>query len=190
MAEEKKIEKVISGEAHLKKKSILNGYINTDGEKVKDYLVHDILIPGAMALASTFLICAVETIFGKPNSVSRERERDSRRGRTERVSYDRYYDEDRRDRTAAARYSSGRRGGRDFQDAVVDTRWEAEEVVDHMYKILGDYKAVSVADLMDLVGMKHVYTDNDWGWKDLTDVRIRKCSGGYLIDMPRAEALD
>ena len=56
------------------------------------------------------------------------------------------------------------------------------------------YGIARVADLYDLVGERHEYTDNDYGWTNISNaeaVRVRTEDGyGYAIKMPRALPID
>mgnify|MGYP006874877087 FL=1 len=49
---------------------------------------------------------------------------------------------------------------------------------------------VSVADLYDLVGITGKVTDNNFGWTDLRNASVTRDRDGYLINLPRAIALD
>ena len=59
-----------------------------------------------------------------------------------------------------------------------------------MNELLEDYKMVSVADLYDLVGITGKVTDNNFGWTDLRNASVTRDRDGYLINLPRAIALD
>lgn len=71
------------------------------------------------------------------------------------------------------------------------TRGEAEEVLSQMEAMLDRYKLVRVADLYDMAGITHDYTDNDYGWTNLRSADIvRTRDGWYMIRLPRAVPID
>ena len=59
-----------------------------------------------------------------------------------------------------------------------------------MDDILEKYGMVSVADLYDLVGVTGNYTDNKYGWTNLSNAEIVRVRDGYQIKLPRARVLD
>ena len=77
-----------------------------------------------------------------------------------------------------------------YIDIGADSREEADEVLARMDELLTDYKMVSVADFYDLVGITGKTTDNRYGWTDLRSASVIRDRDGYLIKLPRAEALE
>lgn len=77
----------------------------------------------------------------------------------------------------------------DFDDIVIATRSEAESVLDNMSGLLDQYQFVTVGDFYDIVGVTSSYTDNKWGWKDIRGAGIRRVPNGYVLDLPRPEAV-
>jgi hypothetical protein len=72
---------------------------------------------------------------------------------------------------------------------VVDTRYDAELVLDSLNDCITEYGRATVGDFYDLVGYDTENTDYKWGWTDLSAARVRKIRGGWLIDLPRAKSL-
>ena len=52
------------------------------------------------------------------------------------------------------------------------------------------YGLVRVADLYDLVGITGNYTDNKYGWTNITRAEIVRTRDGFMIKMPRAVPID
>lgn len=100
------------------------------------------------------------------------------------ASYRNYYD-----------HRDDRLRGRDtgyynYDEIVLDSYGEAEEVLDKMSEILKEYGMVRVADLYELVGITGSYTDNAYGWTDMRSARSERVrGGGYLIKLPRPQRL-
>lgn len=185
-AEKKKVEKVISGTAKRKQKSgtnkLMDTFISEDASSVKNYIIMDVLVPAIKNALADIIINGVNmTLFGDT-----KRSSSGRRSASDRVSYNRYYD-DRDGRPAATTRS---RTAYDFDDVVLDTRGEAEEVLSSMDELMDTYKMVTVADLYDLVGTSCNYTDNKYGWTNIRNAEIIRVRDGYKIKMPKAIPLD
>ena len=48
---------------------------------------------------------------------------------------------------------------------------------------------VSVADLNDIIGVTGSYTDNKYGWYDLSSAQITRDKSGYALKLPRVRPL-
>ena len=184
--ERKKVEKVVKGAVRTKKKSEIRKFADVfvaeDASTVKSYLVQDLLIP---SIKNTILDLIIEgaTIIFKGES-GRSRKSGSS---VDYVSYRRYADRDRKDER---RYSSVR-SSYGFDDIVLQSRGEAEEVLSRMDELLETYGFVTVADLYDLVGMSCNYTDNKYGWTNLRNAEpVRVRGGDYMLRLPKAYPID
>lgn len=78
----------------------------------------------------------------------------------------------------------------EFDDIILSSRGEAEEVLDRLRDLISQYDAATVADLYDLVGLTGNFADNRWGWYDLKSASVRPIRGGYLLNLPRTQAID
>lgn len=47
-----------------------------------------------------------------------------------------------------------------------------------------------MTDFYNAMGMTAEFTDDNYGWTDLTGIRVRKIRDGYILDLPRTEQLD
>lgn len=72
-----------------------------------------------------------------------------------------------------------------FDQIVVSSRAEAEEIVSSLVGRITGYGCATVADLYDMVGIKSKFTDTNWGWIELKDVTLRNTDHGWLIDLPK-----
>jgi hypothetical protein len=82
------------------------------------------------------------------------------------------------------------RARHDFDEIVLDSRTEAEQVIDQMYEVINRYGSITVADLYELVGISSAHTDNKWGWTDLSGAGVSRLRDGYLLDLPDPAPLD
>lgn len=177
---EKKVEKVVSGTVKTRKKSGLQKFasifVPEDVEDVKGYIIEDIVVPAVKDI----ILDAVRVVLGVEK-------RSSSRNSTSRASYRKYYDDrDRRD----SREPRGVRTSIDFDDIILDTRAEAENVLQQMDDLIATYQLVSIADLHDLVGESSNYTDNKYGWTNIRTASVVRVRDGYMIKLPKALPLD
>lgn len=194
----KKVEKVISGEAKRRKKPLRKRFAETfiggdDAVSVWSYIVNDVLVPAAKDMVSDALREGVERVlFGE----SRSR---GPRGRSSSsyVSYNQVrpsspYSRREEPRREDPRREMTRRGraSHDFDEIVIDTKVEAEEVLDSMFALLEQYEIVTVADLYEMLGQTSEYTDAKYGWSDLRGSGVTRIKGGYLLDLPKPQPLD
>lgn len=190
--EKRKLQKVVKGKVRTKKKSgtsrFMETFLTEDLNNVKSYVIGEVLIPAAKKALSDIVTNGIDMILYGEAGASRRRE--SRSG--SRVSYQRYYDEDRRDRRDRdrERYSVRSRSGYNFDDIIFDTRGEAENVLIAMEQEIDNYGIVSVADLYELVGITGNYTDNKYGWTSLNTADVTRCRDGYMLRLPRALPID
>jgi hypothetical protein len=109
------------------------------------------------------------------------------------VSYNSYSnrDRDRRDDRRDRDRSSVARARHNFDDIILETRGEAEEVLSCLADLTQDYGQASVADLYDLVGITGQFTDNKWGWTDISSASATRArNGGYVLNLPKPILLD
>lgn len=174
---------VVSTKKSLGKK-FSETFLKEDLGEVRDWLIFDMIIPGLKNAALDMLSMV---FFGETRSRDYRRDRDDRR-----TNYRSYYkSSNSRDSRSSRRDSRRDHDDRvDIRDIVLRYRDDAERVVDEMAERIRKNDSVSVADLLDLIGETSKYTDNDYGWKDERDIRIRRVSSGYLIDVPEPEYLE
>lgn len=183
---EKKVKKVVNGSVKAKKKSEIQKFadvfIQEDAQKVKSYILMDVLVPAVKKAISDIVTNGIDMIlYGDTGHTKKS-------GSASKISYRSYYDKknERRD------YASNRtRTGYDYDDIILDNRGEAEEVLFRMDELIDTYGLVSVADFYDLVGITGNYTDNKYGWTDIRSASVVRVHGnGYMIKLPRALPLN
>ena len=72
---------------------------------------------------------------------------------------------------------------------LITNRADAEDVLDRLRDLINQFDVATVADFKELLGITGDFTDNTWGWDDLRSAGIRAVRGGYVIDLPRTQAL-
>lgn len=182
IAEREKKEKIISGIAKVKKKGktskFAEMFIAEDASSVKSYIVSDVLIPAAKKLVSDIVKDGIEMILYGGTS----RGKRTSGYRADYVSYNRYSDRKYDDRPRGESV----RSGYSYDDVYLESRGEAEEVLDQMSNIIEEYGMVSVMDLYDLVGITGQYTDNKYGWTNIRNAEPVRTRDGYMLKLPRA----
>lgn len=177
-SKEKKVEKVVSGKVK-KKGKFLDIIFSEDFDSVKDYIIFDVVIPNAKKIISEIVTKGSDMLlYGEARSTS------TKKTNTTKVSYNRYYDD-------SETYHRVRTGRYSFDDILLDSRGEAEELLFELNELIGEYGIVSVANFYDLVGIdSSTYTDNNYGWTDLRTAKIVRTRDGYTIKLPRAVPLN
>lgn len=182
---EKKVEKVIAGTVKSKKKGELQKFadvfISEDVDKVKSYILMDVLIPAVKKAISDIVTNGIDMVLYGETGRTKKNSPGSK------VSYRSYYDkrDDRRD------YDSPRtRTGYSYDDIILDNRGEAEDVLSKMDELISTYDFASVADLYDLVGITGNYTDNKYGWTDIRSASVVRVREGYMLKLPKALPLN
>lgn len=206
--ERKPLEQVTTGKVIVKKPSLGKRFravfVAEDGRSVGYHVLWDVAIPAVKDL----LYDAGQEALGR--SLGIDTRGGARRGGpinynalgstlASRVNYNRPgFMTDPRDRQQQAQQAQkavapGRNitlGKVSIDDILVASRIEADEVIGRMYNLVERYGRVTVADLFDLVGVTGEYTDENFGWVDLTGARPHRQGQGYRLDLPRPIQID
>lgn len=77
-------------------------------------------------------------------------------------------------------------------DIILETRKDAENVIDYINEIFKNYGVVYFADLCDLCGITGNYTDNKYGWIDSKSINkfyVVSSRYGYQLKYPEPVTL-
>ena len=186
---EKKVTQITKGVVKKQKKSLgkkfLETFLGDDIESVSAYLIHDVIVPAAKNMMSDTVSNGVEMLlFGQV--------RGSRTARSKNKSYVSYGNmyQDRPQAQSKKTQAPRNRARHNFDDIILEGRGEAEEVLSCLVDLCEDYGEATVADLYDLVGMTSNFTDNKYGWDNLSQATIQRVRDGYLIGLPKTIVLD
>lgn len=182
-AKEKKVTKVVSGNVKTREnkgRKFLGTFVASDANSVWETILMDVLVPSLKKLVSEGITTAADLfIYGE--SRGRDRGRSSSK-----VSYRSYYDD--RDRREERRRPVPSRF--DYDDLIFETRGEAEMVLKHMHGTIADYQLVTVGDMYDFAGVTAPYTAHNYGWTSIRSAEVRRVRDGYIIELPKAMAID
>jgi|SRR3954464_3517466 len=193
----KNIQRVTSGEPTRRKKSLRKQFTETfiagDARSSVRYVVLDIMIPAARDMVLDSGLGFLEKLM-----VGESR----RRGSTPPLSGATGYVDYRRVGGGIASAMGNRfvgpqrvanrqsRLAHNFDDIVIESRAEAEMVIDQLMEVVSRYGSATVADLYELVGLPTNHTDNRWGWTNLLGAGVTRIRNGFLLDLPDPHPID
>jgi hypothetical protein len=191
--ERKKLDKVIVGEAKQQKRSVWKRFSDSfaadTNQSVAEYVIYDVLIPAAKDLIFDTIRGALEMkMYGQKQGRGTNRDR----GRSYPTNYNSISYRGREIRSPQVEISRTARARHDFDDVILPTRGDAEQVLTELNDLVIDYKAASVADFYELCGLDSSFTDNKYGWTDLRGAYVSRAGrgGGYIINLPRTQPID
>lgn len=170
-------------------------FIAADAGSVFAFVVADVIVPQIKNLLRDVANETLERVFNG-NNRSRQPTRFGTGGSATHVSYNRFSTT--RPTQAVSTMSNGQaparrpadaRDSSDIGEIILGTRPEAEEILDTLMLDIDQYKRVSVASLVSLMGQTPTAPDHRWGWKDLSEADVKRVAGGYLLKLPPTEDL-
>lgn len=165
-------------------RKFLSEFLADDIHSIKEYILWDVLLPAVKNAISDTITNGIDMLlFGQTrgrvsNTVKRITPYNSFSGGSNRIVK---FNEPQQPKRNLAGYS--------YQEVILASRPEAEDVLAHMRMYLERYGVVSVSDLYDAVGEVPDMQDTKWGWTDLTGACIQRRSDGFIIVMPRVESI-
>lgn len=193
---QKKVEPVVEGKVVQKKPSVGRRFKESfmSGESAKTaagYVFFDVLIPAAKdALLKGVSQGFEKMLWGNVSGPTRTGARDPRfESPFGHVAYNRPSSSplrrgEPRDQLNRSRRMPG------WNELVFESRHEADEVLDGLFNLISQYQIASVADLYALSGLQTDHTMGKWGWTELRGSNVRQTGDGYLLMLPKPEALE
>lgn len=179
----KQIQKVVSGEVKRRKKSEVRRFADLflpeDVENVKNHVIYDVVIPSIKKAISD----TVNALLYSGNGSSKKSSTGSR------FSYERCFDD--RSVNGNKLKATSPKTSYTYDDVVLDSRGDAEAVLDKMAETIENYEFVTVAGLNEALGITGHYTDNNWGWYSIANARVdRLRGGGYRLRLSKPVPID
>lgn len=183
----KKVEKVITGGAKLKKKSELqklrDTFISEDIGNVKSYILKDVLVPRIRDAIADIIKNTTDMVF---YGTTRRTTTSSGKPIASKISYDGMFRGSTQNREPVKT-----RNGFDFDEITFQSRGDAELVLSTMEDMIEQYKVVTVGELYNLAD---VSTDNfmvyKYGWTDLHSAKAVPSTDGWVLKLPKAFPID
>lgn len=168
---------------------IKNRMFSEDAGSVGESVVSDVIIPKVQDLIVGAFKYMIDYVFyGKAGASSA-----SKRSGIGTVSYSNYYRPNGGSQpmpqlpmTAYARPNTIYQ----IKDILFNDRAEAEEVILAMQDTIIRYGSVTVGDFYDMIGQHGTYTDQKYGWRDLSQTSPVRYGGGWRIDFPKVTPID
>lgn len=176
-----KPEKVTSDIKIAKKsigKRLLDAFIPMPIDQIPGYLFDDILVPmikrGFVDLAHS----TINVIFqGKDSPIG------SGSQNKPYTSYSNFYYGGQSQRPQPTVQSSKKPAP---NEVIFPTHGQATEVLGHMMDYIQDYGRVRMSDFYQMVSISaYDFTDNYWGWTDLSSASVSGVRDGFIINFPR-----
>lgn len=194
--QDKQVKRVTSADAVRRKKPLgkqfSRTFIGGDAKTAAQYTLFNVLVPAAKeALVEAASSGFEKLIYGdtRPKR-GRQGMGGPSSGPLGYVSYNRTRGETQQPQQQKM-LSKRSRTRHDFDDIVINSRQEAEEVLDRLFDLVSKYNSATVADLYELTGLESSHTDHKWGWEDLQGATIgRVRGGGYLLNLPEPGYFD
>lgn len=173
-----------------KQKPLLTRMFGDHMPQVGTYILWDVLIPAAKSTISEIISNGIEMVlYGEPETKRRGGRLHRDRDRSY-VSYNSIFDRPGR-RSRQQEKPSGRgRSRHQFDDIIIESKPEAEEVLTVLVEAIEMYDTCAVADLYEAVGLPTDFTDHKWGWFNLSSAYVKRDRYGYSLVLPKPEPLE
>lgn len=186
--QEKKTGKIISGTVKKKKKSdvkkFLDVFIPEDIPNVKNRIFSTIITPAIKRIIDDGIDTIAEGV--RTFFLGEDYRPSNKQTTTNTISYRNYYDKSRTKIYPTEQDCVSRK----LDDLIFQSRRDVEEILLTLEEDINRYGIVSVADLYDLCGISHSYTDNNYGWTEVSDWEIVRTRNGFRLKIPRAMPID
>lgn len=184
---EKEPVKVVAKASRKKKSSFFQTFFQEDVASIGVYILTDVIVPTIKELIQNVLEGSLNAAFwGKTSSgrVSRSGGKDS----SSRTPYNSYY-QGGQSQNKPPVHSRAKRATLEFDDIVWSSRGDAESVLDYLVTRVNEFGSATVADLYEAADVGSDFTDDKYGWRDLSRASVTRVRNGYILDLPRAELL-
>lgn len=183
---EKNVESVVDGTVTTRTKSRFAESV----EKMWGYVTMDVILPAVKDMLSDAVAQGVDQLLFGESRGGRSARRRSGNNDTGYISYNKYTPANKSRPTETRHISDRARANHQFDEIILQTRDDAEAVLERLYDLVAQFSTATVSDLYSLIGEKGKYTDEMWGWKDMRGSTVRRVRSGFMLDLPAPEYLD
>lgn len=200
-----KLEKVVTGEVIRRKKPLGKRFRETfiggeDARSVWGYILEQVVVPSAKdMLVDAVTESANRAVYGSSSTSPLRKAAGRHAINAGHVAYNRFSNGGtatssstiRRDPRADPRpqLSHQARRTHQFDEILLATRVEGNEIIDRLFTVIDQYGQASVSDLYEMLGITAEFTDENWGWDELRGAGVVRTRDGYLLDLPKPEPL-
>ncbi|ASR83343.1 hypothetical protein SEA_MEDIUMFRY_47 [Arthrobacter phage MediumFry] len=176
-------EKVISGVVIERKpglgSKIRETFMGVSARETAEHVVMDVLVPQFRHMVADAGMQMVERLILGENRARPSSSSSSSAGRVRGYTAYNRYSESKGSESEAHNFRSNR-----VREVIVETRGDAQMVLDKLFEHIDRYNAVSVAYYYELVGITGTFTDHQWGWTNLNASGVSSVREGYRIELP------
>lgn len=181
--------KVVSGSTSIKKEGAFekfaHSFVQEDAKTIGNFVWSDVIVPAIKTTIADVVKNTLDMLFwGKSGT------RSSSNIPASRVSYSSMYKSQQASQARNVAQQSNKTYY--YDDISFDSRDDAMKVLKSMQEELTVYPVVSVAAFFDFAGRSRdgKYTDNKWGWTDLSTAKVYPANGRWWIEFPKAIPLE
>lgn len=187
----KKTKKVVTGPVARRKRK-QSSEVAKSFQSAWDYVLSEVLLPAARDMFYDGIVAGTGKMVYQEDRPRTSGPRGLSQSKGSYTSYNRYSNRKAPigDPDEPRRITKRARATHDFDEIVLTTRKEAEDVLDAMFEHLLEYDVATVSDLYDKLGIQPQYTDDNWGWTDIRGSGIRRIRGGYILEFPQPTHLE
>lgn len=192
-SERPRVERVVSGDVDRRRRGLGRKFKETfiagSLHGARDYVVNDVVVPTLKEMVYAMFQGGLQKLIFGDSRIRRDSPPPSYGDvNRPRINYSTQSSMTRSAPTRMVSRESKARGS--FDDIIISSRVEAQDVMDRMYDILSRYEMVLVADLYELTGVQTSHADHRWGWTHLRGAKVARLGDGrYLLDLPEPEPL-
>lgn len=185
--EKKKLQKVVSSEVTVKKKTgfqkFKESFITQDLPKLKNFVTQDVIVPAVKKAITDIVKNGIDIfMYGEVDRRTNSNIPGSK------VSYNRAYYSNSQ---PAYNNNQQRSTGFDYDQLGFATKADAEMVLSSMIEQIESYGIVTVADLFDAAGKStNNHCANNYGWTDLSDASTQRTRDGYVLNLPKPSPIN
>jgi hypothetical protein len=189
--DEKKVERVTTAEPIRRKKGLgrklKDIFFGGDPRATASFIVQSVLIPAAKDM---IVDAASEGVQKLVRGDSYRRRNSPPSGPAGYVNYQRMGRGPAVAEAGVRPMSRPARARHDFDEIVLQSRQEAETVIEQLYEIVSKYDSATVSDLYDLVGIRGTHVDHKWGWTDMRGAGVVRVRDGFLLELPDVQPME
>lgn len=182
---------VISGSAVERKeplrKKFLQAYAGDSAQSVGQYLLMDVIVPGTKNIISDLVTQGINRLLYGGSRPVQQGVRSNVGG-----GYGKFFSggsNAQQSQQQAPQVVHQAQAAHQFGEIVLQTRSDAELVIDELRALIEHYGNAKVANLYSLVGITGDFTNQSYGWTNLSRAGVIQIREGYLLDLPKPEIL-
>lgn len=187
MADDKKVQKVVQGEAKLQKPNKVESFFASSMGAVKDYAIKEVIAPSLLNLLTNVLHGSIDMLFygsTKAKGGNNSNWLTSKPQNGPYVNYGSVY--------GGQSYTQYGRQSYNYSNIILPSRQDADSVLMQMDELIDTYGMASVADLYECAGLPSDYTAHKYGWKirEWSQARVEQRKEGFLLVLPQAHPIN